>query len=119
MKNIIVIDDDHMILDSVKRQLKNQPYEVDFESNPVTALDRIEGKKYDLVLCDMIMMPISGVEVLDSLRKNHPDIPVIVLTGYVDDKMMDDVKEIGCDDFLIKPIRKTKLIESINKIFNE
>ncbi len=115
MKEILVIDDDLMILSSIERQLKNEEYSLDLESNPVTGLEKLENKKYDLVLCDLRMKPINGTEVVKKIRENDPEMPIIVLTGYVDDALFDEVKTIGCNEFLIKPVRKSQLIEVIDR----
>jgi CheY-like chemotaxis protein len=104
-----------MILDSINRQLKNENYSLELESNPVKGLEKIEQKRYDLVLCDIRMKPINGTEVVQRLKANHPDLPVIVITGYVDDSLFDSLKKVGCDDFLIKPVKKTILIETVAK----
>ena len=119
MKNILVIDDDVMILDSIKRQLKNQDFKLDLEENPVNALKKLEINKYDLVICDMRMKPITGDEVLKKIKRDIPGLPVIVLTGFVDDNVMENVKKIGCDEFIIKPVRKKELIRIINSLIKK
>jgi len=118
MKEILVIDDDVMILSSINRQLKGEGLNLDLEENPVSALEKLNSKKYDLVICDMRMKPITGDEVLKKIKSDYPGLPVIVLTGYVDDKVMENVKKIGCDEFIIKPVRKKDLINIIHRLLN-
>ena len=119
MKNILIIDDEISILHSIERQLKNDQYNLDIENNPENGILKIEKNNYDLVITDMIMKPITGLDVLKKIKTDYPHIPVIILTGYLDDKMMEQIKQIGCEDLLIKPIRKTILNQAIEKLFNK
>ena len=114
---MLVIDDDPAILESIKRQLKNQKrLALDFESNPLEGLRRLDAETYDLVLCDIKMTPIDGLEVLTRIKSGHPLIPVIMLSGFVDDQVIESAQAIGSSAFLIKPIRKADLIESIVQV---
>jgi two-component system response regulator YesN len=114
---MLVIDDDPAILESIKRQLKNQKrLALDFESNPLEGLRRLDAETYDLVLCDIKMAPIDGLEVLARIKHGHPLIPVIMLSGFVDDQVIESAQAIGSSAFLIKPIRKADLIESIVQV---
>jgi len=64
------------------------------------------------------MEPINGIEVLARIKFNHPELPVIILSGYVDDQLIEKTKNIGSCNFLIKPVRKQELIDSINKVLD-
>jgi two-component system response regulator HydG len=116
-KEILVIDDDRNVLSSIQRQLRKQDFKVELENDPLNAIKKLNRKKYDLVLCDVKMKPISGLEVLKKIKTSHPDTPVIILTGYVDDTIRNTAESMGSDDFLIKPIRRQDLISSINRVF--
>ncbi|MBN2545484.1 MAG: response regulator [Spirochaetes bacterium] len=117
-KSILVIDDDQLILKSIKKQLKDENFDVDFIDDPLEGMKMIDNKKYDLILSDIKMKPILGIEVLEKVKKRYPHLPIIIITGYVDDKLMKKAKELGCNDYLIKPIRKNDLINSLNNILN-
>ena len=116
-RKILIIDDDRLILKSIERQLKNDFSNLELEDNPVRGLEKINDKNYDLVLCDIKMKSLSGLEVLKEIKERRPEIPVIILTGYVDDKLIEEANRLGCRDFLIKPLRKNILINSINNAF--
>lgn len=119
MKEILIIDDDKIILKSIEKQLKDKNYSLKFINDPVIALNELINFKYDLILCDIRMKTISGLDLLRKVKTNYPEIPVIILTGFVDDKMMEEAKKMGCNDFLIKPITKNILLNSINNIFKK
>jgi DNA-binding NtrC family response regulator len=114
-KKILIIDDDKLILKSIEKQLKNENFILETEDNPIIGLEKINNNSYDLVLCDIKMKSLTGFQVLEDIKINHPKIPVIILTGYVDDKMIEEAINLGCKDFLFKPLRKKILIERINK----
>ena len=58
-KRLLVVDDDTVILDSIRRQLRDESLHIDFEADPESALSRLEHDAYDLVLCDIKMKPIT------------------------------------------------------------
>ena len=119
VKKILVVDDDKLILGSIKRQLKDEMIFIQLMDDPVHALKEVREKKYDLVICDIRMKSISGLEVLKNIKLNYPDIPVIIITGYIDDKIMEEAEKLGSSDFLIKPITKKALKDSISNILTD
>lgn len=116
LKKILVIDDDPSILLSIEKQLKEEKLEIEFEDDPTRGIKKLGEERYDLVLCDVKMKPISGLEVLERSKSINPNLPVIILTGYVDDQIIGSAKLLGCDDFLVKPVRKSDLINTIRTV---
>lgn len=114
-KRLLVIDDDSVILESIKRQLRDEPFEIVFEDNPESGLSRLDLERYDLVLCDIKMKPINGIEVLRTIKDRHHDVPVIIVSAFVDDQLFDEARAIGCEDFLIKPVPRRALKEAVSK----
>ncbi len=115
-KKIIVIDDDSFILSSIEKQLNKENFEMEFINNPLVGLKRLQNEKYSLVICDIRMKPLTGLELLEKIKSIYPEIPVIIITGFIDDVIMEKAKKIGYNDYLIKPFRKKSLTDSINKI---
>jgi len=116
-REILVIDDDAAIQRSIMRQLQGSAFlNVDFESDGYKGLRRLNEKDYSLVLCDVKMKPASGLEILAKIKATHPSLPVIMLTGLVDDQIIETAQRLGSSAFLIKPIRKTRLIETISRV---
>jgi CheY-like chemotaxis protein len=114
--SILAIDDDDVILQSIGLQLRKENVSLDLENDPITALERATEKKYDLVLCDIKMKPITGIEVLRRLKERDPDLPVIILSAFIDDQLFKDARQLGSNDFLIKPIRRKTLITAIRNV---
>lgn len=118
-KILLIIDDDKAVLNSIVRQLSRlENAELIPESNPLNALSLIESKKIDLVVCDIKMEPINGLEVLKRIKEAHPDLPVIIATGFVDDKVMEKAVTLGCNTFFIKPVRRKELIDAVLKLLS-
>ena len=118
-RNVLVIDDDAVILSSISRQLKNEPFLLELESNPAEGLKKIQRNSYDLVLCDIKMRPMSGLEVLAEIKKTKPEIPVIIISAFVDDQLLESARQLGSSDFLIKPVRRGILVEAINRVLRQ
>ena len=69
-----------------------------------------------LILCDIRMPKVNGVEAIDFFKKEAPGIPVVVVTGYPDAELAAYLMKKGVKDYLVKPVEKQKLIDTVNKI---
>jgi DNA-binding response OmpR family regulator len=116
VKNILIIDDDVRILNIIEKQLKNQDYILELENDPVLALKKVFENDYDLIICDIKMEPINGLEIIKKVKENRPGLPVIFLTAYPDDQIKMTASNIGSNDFLVKPVRRDELINAINNV---
>ncbi len=107
--NILVVDDEEEFLEMVKEILQKWEYEVDTAQTGYEALQRMSLYNYDLVLLDIIMPLISGLETLKRMRKMDRDIPIVVLTA--DGRVDTAVKAMknGAYDYLTKPVDWNKL----------
>lgn len=115
-KRVLVIDDDANILQSIARQLKNEDLDIQLESNPLAGIERVTGGAYDLVLCDVKMKPIGGLDVLRATRECMPTLPFVIITAFVDDQVYDEAQRLGCTDYLLKPVPRARLVESVRRI---
>lgn len=117
LKNILVVDDDPGLLDSTTLLLIKAGYAVISCSNAHEALIKIQENSIDVVLSDIRMPGVSGIELLQKIRKAGFGLPVILMTAHADlDAAVDAVKE-GAFDFLIKPAPPDYLLHSIKKAF--
>ncbi len=112
---ILVVDDEPFVLESVSVLLKEYGYSVTSCSNAKDAIDKFQENKIDVVLTDIKMPQISGIELLQRLHDINPDIPVILMTAYAQmDAAIAGIKH-GAFDFIIKPYNPEYLIFSIEK----
>ena len=114
-RHILVVDDDVRVLRLLKVHL--QDYDVATAINGKLALKFLENKTTDLIILDYEMPGENGPEVLKKLRANEKtkDIPVIFLTGVADSEKIQEVLLMKPEGYLLKPINKVKLLETIKK----
>jgi CheY-like chemotaxis protein len=108
-EKVLVVDDERQIRDLLKEFLSNEAYEVILASNGKEAIELTEKEHPDVILLDLKMPGINGIEVCQRLKEEPKTqfIPIIVITGYVDNKIHSI--EAGADDFVHKPINLTEL----------
>src|SRR3972149_3071410 len=113
--SILAVDDDPYVRDSITSFLNECGYSVIACDNAIDAMARLRGNKVDVVLTDIRMPVVSGIELLDNIRKFNPEIPVILLTAYAEmDTAVSAIKK-GAFDFIIKPYKPEYLIYAVEK----
>ncbi|HPA99678.1 MAG TPA: response regulator [Candidatus Marinimicrobia bacterium] len=101
---ILIVDDEQNVCEFLGEFLQDKGYLVIKARSGSKALRYLEKNNPDLVLLDILMPGMSGLEVLKRIRKLYPDLPVIILTGVKDKRVVDDIINIGPVDFIPKPI---------------
>ncbi|WP_319405331.1 response regulator [uncultured Desulfosarcina sp.] len=112
--NILVIDDDADVCKLMSRLLEPQGYRVITATTGEEGLLHVQNDSVNLALLDLEMPVMSGPEFIRELRKNHKDIPVIVVTGYPDGKMMMEASRFGPLMLIPKPIDKKFLLSAVS-----
>ena len=99
---ILLVDDEPLILKGLRFSLQQEGYEIDSAADGEEALQKIFGTQYDLILLDVMLPKLSGVEVCQRVRETS-DVPIIMLTAKGED--MDKILglEYGADDYMVKP----------------
>jgi len=115
MTQILVVDDENSIRITLKAFLEKANYQVDLAPDAVSASQMIEQKDYDVILTDIIMPHMTGIELLGKIRERSKDIQVIIMTGEPTvDTAVNAVKN-GANDYLSKPINKETLLLTVNR----
>jgi DNA-binding NtrC family response regulator len=107
--SILLVDDDALILQAIGSNLKSRGYEIATADSGKAAIDMLEKGNYDLVMTDLIMYGINGIEVLNAVKAKDPDIVVLILTGYGDMQSAIDAFRQGADDYILKPCNPEEL----------
>jgi len=112
---ILAIDDENDVLLIIKTALSSQGYEVITAANGYDGLALAEDHKPDLILLDLRMPEMDGMEVLEQLREseNTQDIPVIVLTGISEKNQIREALDKGINYYIVKPFECQDLISKI------
>ena len=113
---ILVVDDEESITYLVKTELEDLPeFEVDTASSGSDAINLIQSKVYDVILLDVKMPRISGVEVLSYTKKHDPTTQVIILANVVDVKTAIETTKLGAYDFISKPYEPAELVATVRR----
>lgn len=117
--SILFVDDEQVILNMISTMLTKQGFEVSAMKNPLEAIElfRQNPTRFDLVITDLTMPELSGLELSGELTKTNPEIPIILMTGFGKD--IDDassVNKLGICKMLKKPVRLADLVSMINEI---
>ena len=119
--NILIVDDDLTQLETLRRGLRSKGYNVFEASNGKEALNLFEDNKTDqihLVLADYIMPEMNGIELLKKIREKSNSLPVIIMTAYVENKLLVEVMRLNCTNVIEKPFTLQQLICEIQNCFN-
>ncbi len=115
---ILVVDDEAEIRKTIRLQLEGTIYEIleaeDGEQG-IQILDNENILEVEVIICDVRMPKVNGIEAVAYFRANYPSIPIIVLTGYPDVHLAVDFMKSGVVDYLVKPVEKEKLVEAVRK----
>ena len=115
-ETILVIDDDEDILELIERHLSNKGYEVVTAYDGEQALPLLEKVKFDLVITDLKMPKIDGMEVLRRVKEKDPHIEVVILTGHgTMDNVIEALRNGGAFDYLQKPLYNIKQLSFITR----
>ncbi|RME72836.1 MAG: response regulator [Chloroflexi bacterium] len=117
-KKILIVDDDRMILDMLRQTLSR--LEPECEVSTVTsgskALAIIEQQPFDIILVDYMMPGITGVDLVNAVRKISPDTAVILMTAFGTNRLKDTTRIIGVDGYLDKPFNTEELRQIIQQV---
>ena len=117
---ILVVDDEQEMLISYKKILTRAGYSVHGVSSAEEALSSLqENHNYVLMICDMKMPGMDGMELLSVIKKEHPYLPVIMVTGHGTLEMGIEAVKLGAFDFIEKPFSTKKLIQSIEDAIHQ
>ncbi len=119
MKHIFIIDDDMDMCQLLCNFLKRKGFTASSASSGKKGLEAVKENNFDLVLCDFRLGDMDGKEVLQQIKAIHPQLPVVILTGYSDVKMAVEVMRMGAFDYITKPLVPEEIIKMINKALED
>jgi len=117
--HILVVDDELIVRDSLKEWLVEEGFSVDMAASGAEALDQLSRQAYHLMLLDIKMPGMDGVEVLQTAKENSPDLNVIMMTAYATVETAVEAMKIGALDYLIKPFDPETMIPMVLKIYQD
>ena len=112
---ILVVDDEMIVCESCKRILEEDGYEVVTALSGIEAFEKMQENPFDIVLTDLKMPGIDGMEVLRTLRKEYPDIIIIMITGYSTVETAVEAMKSGAFDYIPKPFTPDEVLIVVKK----
>jgi DNA-binding NtrC family response regulator len=114
-----VVDDEADIRESLQALLEMEGYVVDLAASGAEGLRAVEARDYDLMLLDLMMPDLSGMEVLQEVRSHDRDLPVFLITAYGSTQVAVDALKAGASDYFPKPWENDKLLLEIERIISK
>jgi putative two-component system response regulator len=115
MRRILVIDDDELFLATLERVLKKHDFEVRTAMSGFAALEMVKNEHFDLIISDVRMPEMDGIETLRKITTQTPESRKIVVTGFASDSAPIQAIKLGVDDYLNKPFQMEEFIDSIHR----
>jgi DNA-binding NtrC family response regulator len=114
--NILVVDDEEIVRDSLSSWLEEDGYHVEAVESGKKALERLPAKVWDLLLVDLKMPGMDGIQLMEEVRKTHPDMLVIIMTAYATVDTAVKAMKKGAYDYFVKPFNPDDISLTIRKI---
>ena len=112
---ILVLDDEKIVGERLKASLEKESHTLEIFINPVAALNRIKEKVFDVVVTDIRMDDVDGIQVLEEVRKKSQKTKVIMITGYATLEVARESLTKGAFDFIAKPFKLKEIRGAIQK----
>ena len=112
---ILLVDDDPFILEGIGEDLENQGFKVTRAASGDRALELLTGSDFDLVITDLVMEDVDGLQVLKKAKELNANAMVIILTGYGNMKSAIEALRHEADDYLLKPCESEELLYRVNQ----
>jgi signal transduction histidine kinase/CheY-like chemotaxis protein len=114
-EKVLIVDDEIDVLDLCKRILENQGYEVRSAHNGYEAIEIAKNEQFDLLLTDIKMPGMNGLEIAQALKQSDPGIICVTMTGFSTMDMAINAVKLGINEFILKPFTPAELSKSIAK----
>ena len=118
MKKILIAEDNDSNFVLMSYILKKY-YQFERARNGQEAVEMVDKNQYDIVLMDIKMPIMDGLEATKAIKEKHPNLPIVALTANAFDSDRQLAMEVGCNDFLSKPVSSEECIETIKRIIGE
>jgi DNA-binding response OmpR family regulator len=119
MMCMVIVDDESEILDQVKEYFQDEGFEVLTAETGAEGIQYLRTRQPHILILDMKLPDMSGLAVLRVAKAESPSTKVIVMTGYVDQSLIDQAEELGRDSFLQKPFDLHRLKGEVDRLVEE
>jgi two-component system response regulator (stage 0 sporulation protein F) len=113
-KNILICDDEEGIRESLNLILEKD-FNILFATNGQEAVSIVRTKPVDIVMLDIKMPKVSGLDTLKELKKTKPDLKIIIATGYKSVETAQEAVRLGASDYIVKPFDSKQVLKAVKK----
>ena len=117
---VLIIDDESDVRDVLKFHLSESNYQIIEAENGQEGIELLKSEdnlsNVGVILCDIRMPKVNGIECIKYIRQEAPGIPIVVVTGFPDTQMAVNLMNEGVKDYLVKPVEKEKLVATVDKL---
>ena len=117
--NILLVDDEEEFVKTLSERIQMRGFDAGIALNGEQALDVLKKKMPHVMVLDLKMPGMGGLEVLRQVKKRYPELPVLILTGHGSERDEAEVRRIGAFDYLQKPVDIDTLIERIRHAYQQ
>lgn len=119
MASILLVDDEPDVLHIVSKILVTAGHDVMSVDRGQTAVSKLRERTFDLMIADIRMSPMNGMDVLTAARRLMPEMPVIILTAYTGDATRQEAIRLGAYAYLTKPFRMSEVLDTVDLALGE
>jgi DNA-binding NtrC family response regulator len=116
---ILIVDDESIVCERLKAFIEKEGHQVETFLNPVEALERLGAKDFDILISDIRMREIDGIQLMERALEKAPHIKVIMITGYATMQLAREAMAKGAFDFIAKPFKSIEIRSTIEKATEE
>lgn len=113
---ILIAEDDELILRTIEHKLLKEGYAVILSRNGKEAIDHIKNSEVDLIITDIMMPFVSGIEILSALNLMEKKIPIIMLSSMGKEEVILTAFDLGASDFIVKPFSPNELMLRVKRL---
>jgi len=118
MKTILLIENDLLLLKTMEAILSAKGYRVSLSKDGKEALQQVHDNQFDLVITDLMLPYASGMEIIEKVKEQQPQTPVIIVSSSHSEESIIEGFHIGADDYITKPFTPSELLSRINRLIN-
>jgi len=118
-RNILLVDDEEVVCRGCQRIFEEEGYTVQMALSGKEGLEKAHKERFDVIITDLKMPDMSGLDVIKDIKQNQPDVPVIMITGYASVQTAVEATKIGADDYIPKPFNPDEIIEAVENVTNK
>lgn len=118
-KRLLIVEDEETLCESLKRVLSKEGYTVDTVNTSESALTIVQERPYDLIVTDIILPGMNGIELIRRIRENNPEQIVVVMTAYASLETAVESLRAGAYDYIVKPVMHEEIKQIVKNAINQ